>query len=122
MHGTIMSQSYVDDESSPLYCDPLYVEDYSYSILSKALVAKKSTNPPLVAEGANQVPKAEGRSTAAPKAVHEGMVTRGAGNTARKGIASTSQPPPTNGHGLETTTGKSQQEAKKEEMATGNEP
>ena len=29
---------YTDDETSPLFCDPLNVEDYTYSILSKPLV------------------------------------------------------------------------------------
>lgn len=79
------AQSYIDDETSPLYCDPLYSEDYSYSILSKTLAIRKPTTPSQVAAGANQVLRAEGSSTAAQKAVHGGAANRGVGGVARKG-------------------------------------
>lgn len=59
---------YVDDETSPLLCDPLHSEDYTYSILSKTLAKKQPTQ---IASAANQVEGAEGVSTTAHKAVHE---------------------------------------------------
>ena len=50
------TNSYTDDESSPLFCDPYNQEDYSYSILSKALV-KKPAKP--VAGAAKPVSQGE---------------------------------------------------------------
>lgn len=60
--------SYTDDDTSPLFCDPLYAEEYTYSILSKTLGKKTA---PQVAKPANQVREVEGVSTAAHKAVHK---------------------------------------------------
>lgn len=116
----------MDDETSPLYCDPLYAEEYSYSILSKKLAVRKPTQAPLVAEGANQVPKAEGSSTAAPKAHHESGISRGLGATGRKGTASSA----TSQHHVITKTKnslemvKDQQEIEinKQEAVADNEP
>ena len=64
--------SYTDDETSPLFVDPLNDEEYSYSILSKALV--KPIKP---AGPANQVVSAEGGSNEAQQ-VSVGT-TRGGG-------------------------------------------
>lgn len=61
--------SYIDDDTSPLFCDPLYAEEYTYSILSKTLGRKTA---PQVARPAHQVREVEGGSTAAHKAVHKG--------------------------------------------------
>ena len=77
---------YVDDETSPLFCDPLHSEDYTYSILSKALAKKQPTQ---VASAANQVQGAEGVSTTAHKAVHE-ETWKGSGASRRSTAASQS--------------------------------
>ena len=57
---SLNDSSYTDDETSPLFCDPLNDEEYSYSILSKALV--KPVRP---AGPASQVTSAEGESNGA---------------------------------------------------------
>ena len=62
--------SYVDDETSPLHCDPMHSEEYTYSILSKSLT-KKAPGVPQVAGGASQVSEAEGGSVDAQKATHD---------------------------------------------------
>ena len=64
--------SYADDETSPLFCDPLNDEEYSYSILSKALV--KPVKP---AGPASQVTSAEGGSNGAQQVFVE--ASRGGG-------------------------------------------
>ncbi len=50
--------SFIEDETSPLLCDPLNEEDYGYSILSKLLVkpAKPAgpAQPVLPAEGCRE--------------------------------------------------------------------
>lgn len=68
----------MDDETSPLFCDPLHSEDYTYSILSKTLTKKQQPTSAQVAGAANQVRGAESASTAAHKAVHKGT-WRGSG-------------------------------------------
>lgn len=64
--------SYTDDETSPLFVDPLNDEEYSYSILSKALI--KPIKP---AGPANQVASIEGGSNQAQQASLS--TTRGGG-------------------------------------------
>lgn len=75
----------MDDETSPLFCDPQHAEEYSYFILSKALV-KKQPSVSQVAGGASQVVEASGSSTDAQKATHEERGMRGnVRKTARMG-------------------------------------
>lgn len=59
--------SYVDDETSPVFCDPLYSEEYTYSILSKALVKRQAKGS--VAHAATAVANTESVAIAAEKAV-----------------------------------------------------
>ena len=59
--------SYVDDETSQVYCDPLHSEDYSYSILSKSLVKKHSEGPLPVARAVSEMEYSQGT---AHKALH----------------------------------------------------
>lgn len=85
----------MEDETSPLFCDPLNSEEYTYSILSKTL-AKKQPMTTQVAGAANQVRGAEGVSTAAHKAVHEGTwrgkgASRRSTSASRSGAASTAK-------------------------------
>ena len=61
--------SYHDDESSPLLVDPYNQEDYSYSILSKALV-KKPAKP--VAGAAKPVVLGECRDESAQEVQTDG--------------------------------------------------
>ena len=56
---------YVDDDTSPIFIDPLNEQDYTYSILSKPLV-KKPTKP--AANSAKPVARASGRSDEAQRA------------------------------------------------------
>ena len=35
--ASVSMRRYCEDETSPLYCDPLHAEDYTYCILSKKL-------------------------------------------------------------------------------------
>ena len=59
----------MEDVTSPQLCDPLHSEDYTYSILSKALVKKQVMSP--LAAAAEAVKEVECSSTTAHKAVHE---------------------------------------------------
>lgn len=70
--------SYVDDETSPVFFDPLNPEDYSYSILSKSLVKKCPEVPLPVAGAAEPVREAECSNGTAHQALHSsGMKSRG---------------------------------------------
>ena len=74
----------MDDETSPLHYDPLNVEDYSYSILSKTLMKKPVK---LVAGAAKPVVQAECSSSIAQKAMHQDNSS----STSSKQVSSTSQ-------------------------------
>ncbi|XP_064403043.1 N-alpha-acetyltransferase 40-like [Halichondria panicea] len=56
---------YVDDDTSPIFTDPLNEQDYTYSILSKPLI-KKPTKP--AANSAKPVARASGHSNEAQRA------------------------------------------------------
>ena len=71
--------SYTDDETSPLFCDPLNDEEYSYSILSKALV--KPVKP---AGPASPVTSAEGESNGAQQVFVGASRGGGAGGEKKK--------------------------------------
>ncbi len=64
--------SYLDDETSPLFYDSAHPEDYSYYILSKALVKKHVVPSAGAAAAAEPVPEMECTNTAvAYKAIHD---------------------------------------------------
>ena len=79
--------SYSEDETSPLFSDPYNQEDYSYSILSKALV-KKPAKP--VAGAAKPVIRDECKDESAQRSLLEdsGRVT--ALHSSKTGLASQS--------------------------------
>ena len=89
MHTHALPTSYTDDETSPLVCDPYNEEEYTYSILSKALV-KKPAKP--VAGAAKPVIQGECKGESAQNA-HSSLKETGrvtALHSSKTGLASQS--------------------------------
>ena len=90
------SCSYLDDETSPLFYDPAHPEDYSYYILSKALV-KKCVVPSVAAGAAEPVPEMECSNTAAYKAVHDSKGRNSGGKPGKTAVMAVKNVSPTVG-------------------------